>query len=72
MRQLGGAFGLAIGVAVFSGAGSYASPVAFSDGFGPAVAVSALLSLCGGVAGMSLRVRGVARATPALETTGGG
>ena len=35
MRQLGGAFGLAIGVAVFTGAGSYASPAAFTDGFAP-------------------------------------
>jgi hypothetical protein len=54
MRQLGGAFGLAIAVAVFSGAGSYASPGAFSDGFGPALAVSAGLSLCGALAGLAL------------------
>ena len=32
MRQLGGAFGLAIAVALFSGAGSYTSPAAFTDG----------------------------------------
>ena len=55
MRQLGGAFGLAIGVAVFTGAGSYASPAAFTDGFGPALAVAAALSLGGAVAGLSLR-----------------
>jgi EmrB/QacA subfamily drug resistance transporter len=67
MRQLGGAFGLAIGVAIFSGAGSYASPGAFSNGFGPAIAVSAGLSLCGALAGMSLRVRSIAPAMPALE-----
>jgi EmrB/QacA subfamily drug resistance transporter len=56
MRQLGGAFGLAIAVAVFSGAGSYASPGAFSDGFGPALAVSAGLSLCGALAGLALAI----------------
>lgn len=57
MRQLGGAFGLAIPVAVFSGAGSYASPSAFSHGFARAVGVSATLSLLGAVAGMVLRAR---------------
>ena len=35
MRQLGGVFGLAIAAAVFTGAGSYVSPAAFSDGFVP-------------------------------------
>jgi MFS family permease len=54
MRQLGAALGLAIAVAVFSGAGSYASPDAFSDGVGPALAVSAVLSLGGAFAAMSL------------------
>jgi predicted MFS family arabinose efflux permease len=57
MRQLGAAFGLAIAVAVFSGAGSYASPAAFSDGFTAALAVSAGLSLCGALAGAALRGR---------------
>jgi MFS family permease len=47
MRQLGGVFGIAIGAAVFSGAGSYASPSAFGDGFGPALAVAAAFSLLG-------------------------
>ena len=51
MRQLGGVFGLAIAAAVFSGAGSYASAAAFSDGFGPAIAVAAAFSLAGGVPG---------------------
>jgi EmrB/QacA subfamily drug resistance transporter len=72
MRQLGGAFGLAIGVAVFTGAGSYASPGAFSAGFAPAIAVSAGLSLCGALVGMSLRVRRAAGAVPALEAARGG
>jgi len=67
MRQLGGAFGLAITVAVFTGAGSYASPGDFSAGFGPALAASAGLSLCGALAGMSLQVQAVGRAVTALE-----
>jgi EmrB/QacA subfamily drug resistance transporter len=66
-RQLGGAFGLAITVAVFSGAGSYASPVSFSDGFAPAIAVSAALSLCGAVAGAWTPLRRLAPAATALE-----
>jgi len=69
MRQLGGAFGLAIAVAVFSGAGSYASPVAFSDGFAPAIAVSAALSLCGAAAGAWTPLRQVAPGAAALEAS---
>jgi MFS family permease len=70
MRQLGGAFGLAIAVAVFSGAGSYASPAAFSDGFAPAIAVSAALSLLGAVAALRLGPGRVPAALPSLEPTG--
>ena len=40
MRELGGVFGIAVAVAVFAGAGSYASPQAFTDGFAPAIAVA--------------------------------
>ena len=71
MRQLGGAFGLAIGVAVFSGAGSYASPAAFSDGFAPAIAVSAALSLLGALAALPLGTRRVPAALASLEAAGG-
>ncbi|MFL5830153.1 MAG: DHA2 family efflux MFS transporter permease subunit [Solirubrobacteraceae bacterium] len=56
-RQLGGAFGLAIAVAVFTGAGSYVSPGAFSDGFVAAVAVSGALSLAGAAIGSLLPAR---------------
>jgi EmrB/QacA subfamily drug resistance transporter len=52
MRQLGGAFGIAILVAVFAGAGSYASAQAFSAGFGPALGLSAALSVLGAIAGL--------------------
>ena len=52
LRQLGGAFGVALAVAVFSGQGSYASAQAFSDGFGPALGICAALALAGSVAGL--------------------
>ncbi len=60
MRQLGGAFGVAILAAVFAAAGSYASARAFSDGFAPAIAVSAGLSLAGAVAALILPGRATA------------
>ena len=50
MRELGGVFGIAVAVAVFAGAGSYASPQAFTDGFAPAIGVAAALALVGAVA----------------------
>jgi EmrB/QacA subfamily drug resistance transporter len=54
VRQLGGVFGTAIAVAVFAHAGGYGSAQAFSDGFVPALAVSAALSLAGALAGALL------------------
>jgi MFS family permease len=54
MRQLGGAFGVAIGVAAFAAAGSYASARAFSDGFAPAIGVAAGLALAGFAASLVL------------------
>jgi EmrB/QacA subfamily drug resistance transporter len=70
MRELGGVFGIAVAVAVFAGAGSYASAQAFTDGFGPAVGVSAALALFGALAGTLLPGNGqepelVAATTPA-------
>ena len=53
-RQLGGAFGVAIAVALFAGAGSYATPQAFSDGLGPALGVCAGLALLGTAASLTL------------------
>jgi EmrB/QacA subfamily drug resistance transporter len=58
MRELGGVFGIAIAVAVFAGAGSYASAAAFTDGFGPAIAVTAALSLAGAITALALPGRG--------------
>jgi hypothetical protein len=54
MRQLGGVFGIALLVAVFAGAGGYASPAIFVDGFGPAIGVSAGLAVIGAVTGLAL------------------
>jgi EmrB/QacA subfamily drug resistance transporter len=58
MRELGGVFGIAVAVAVFAGAGSYVSPQAFTDGFGPAAGVAAALALVGAVAGSFLPAHG--------------
>ena len=54
MRQLGGAFGVAVLVAVFTGAGSYASPHEFSDGFVAAIVVCACISVVGALAGAAV------------------
>ena len=61
MRQLGGAFGVAILSAVFTAGGSYASAGAFSDGFAPALAAAAGLALAGGLVALALPGRRRAR-----------
>jgi hypothetical protein len=66
LRQLGGAFGVAVLVAVFAGAGSYASPQAFSDGFAAAIAACGVLALAAALAGIGLPGR---RTTAAVATT---
>jgi EmrB/QacA subfamily drug resistance transporter len=72
-RQLGGVFGVAVLALVFSAAGSYAGPAAFTDGFAPAIAVSGALSLAGAVAALAVPGRPAAPApvpaAPALATT---
>jgi EmrB/QacA subfamily drug resistance transporter len=78
MRQLGGAFGVAVLVATFTGAGSYASAQDFSDGFVAAIFAAAGLSLAAAVAGLVVPRRGESSepgpaqppAVPALETEG--
>jgi EmrB/QacA subfamily drug resistance transporter len=57
MRELGGVFGIAVAVAVFAGAGGYGSAQAFTDGFGPAMGVSAGLALAGALAALALPAR---------------
>jgi EmrB/QacA subfamily drug resistance transporter len=61
MRQLGGAFGVAILAAAFARTGGYESPHAFADGFAVAIAVGASLAAAGAIA--SLAVPAVRRAT---------
>jgi hypothetical protein len=66
LRQLGGAFGIALAVAVFARSGSYASAQAFTDGFGPALGSCAALALAGSVAGLLAPARpGVSQPTAA-------
>jgi EmrB/QacA subfamily drug resistance transporter len=77
MRELGGVFGIAISVAVFAGAGGYASAQLFTDGFVAAMGVSAGLSLLAALAGAALPARqptaaiAPPAATPAFESEGG-
>jgi hypothetical protein len=49
--------GIAITVAVFAGTGGYASAQAFSDGFVPAIAVTAALALAGAMTGLVMPSR---------------
>jgi EmrB/QacA subfamily drug resistance transporter len=68
MRELGGVLGIALGVAAFAGAGGYASPAEFSDGFVAAMGVAAGLSLLAALAGAALPGRTPAAAlTPAPQ-----
>jgi hypothetical protein len=72
MRELGGVFGIAVGVAVFAATGSYTSPASFIDGFGPAIGVAAALSLAGAISGLALpgrrpTARAHTTAVPALD-----
>lgn len=68
LRELGGVFGIAIVVAVFAAAGGYGAPTDFTDGFGPAIGLSAVLALAG--AGVALTMPGRAsRGAPLLAGT---
>jgi EmrB/QacA subfamily drug resistance transporter len=77
MRELGGVFGIAIAVAVFAAAGSFASPQAFTDGFAPAIGGAAGLAAAGALVSMGLPSRRAraevptAASMPAFETEGG-
>jgi MFS family permease len=57
MRELGGVFGIAVVVAVFAATGGYASAQAFTDGFGPAVGVSAGLAFAGALTALAIPSR---------------
>ena len=55
LRQLGGAFGIALCAAVFTTHGSYASSPAFTNGFTAAMWATAALALTGALAGTAVR-----------------
>jgi EmrB/QacA subfamily drug resistance transporter len=57
MRQVGGAFGIAIASAVFAATGSFASPTAVSHGVRGALLVTAAMAATGALAGAGLRKR---------------
>jgi EmrB/QacA subfamily drug resistance transporter len=67
MRQLGGVLGLAVVVAVFSGAGSYLSPATFADGFAPAIGVTAAFSVAGALCALVLPSRRPGTRQPAAH-----
>jgi MFS family permease len=72
VRQLGGAFGIAISTAVFMTQGGLGSAKSFSDGFGSAIATAAGLAFAGAVIGLLLprtaaRTKGEAVAAPAAH-----
>jgi EmrB/QacA subfamily drug resistance transporter len=71
LRQLGGAFGIAIAAAVFAAHGGYSSPETFASGFGPAMGACAGLSVTGAITGLAVpgRSRFAAANQPAGEST---
>ena len=66
-RFLGGMFGVALLVAVFSGTGAVGSAAAFSGGFGVAMMLAAALSLLGALAGLWLPARQRVATAPAPQ-----
>jgi EmrB/QacA subfamily drug resistance transporter len=52
LRQLGGAFGIALPAAVFASVGGFGSAAAFSDGFAAAIGTATVLALVGAVIGL--------------------
>jgi len=68
LRQLGGAFGVAIGGAVFAANGGYGSMTRYVDGYAPALLVAAALALGATAAGLTLpRAAHAAGAAPQAE-----
>jgi EmrB/QacA subfamily drug resistance transporter len=67
MRQLGGAFGVAILGAVFAATGGYASPAAFSDGFSAAFGAAAGVALAAAAAGLVLARHGHRAPSPSPD-----
>src|SRR5260370_37063407 len=68
-RFLGGMFGIALLVAVFSANGAVDTPAHFSTGFSVAMMVAAGLSLCGALVGLWLPARRPVAAAPMPDTS---
>jgi MFS family permease len=66
MQRFGAVFAVAIASSVFTAYGHLGSPASVTDGFRPAIAASALLSLLGALSAVLLKARTTARAD--LET----
>jgi EmrB/QacA subfamily drug resistance transporter len=58
IREVGGVLGIAVLATVFSSAGSFASPKAFSDGLQPAILVGAAVLAVGAIAALLVPGRG--------------
>ena len=67
-RFLGGMFGIALLVAVFSATGAVDSPAHFSTGFAAAMMVATVLSLSGALVGLWLPARRPVIAAPTPDT----
>jgi hypothetical protein len=52
-RQIGAPFGVAIASAIFQHAGGFASPQAFTHGFGPAMGAAGAISILGAITALS-------------------
>ncbi len=75
LRQLGGAFGIALPAAVFAAVGGFGSVAAFSDGFTAAIGTATVLALAGAVVGLLIPAgapQGTAAPTGRPETAEAG
>jgi len=69
LRIFGGVFGVVITVAVFAGAGSYASAEEFSAGFSAGMTTVAAFAFIGMLIGLGMPGRRPAAAAEPLRTT---
>src|SRR5262249_55732995 len=66
LQRLGGAFGIAVITTVFARDGHLGTPASFGAGFGPAIAVAALLPMAGSAVALATNRRRVSTASPAV------
>jgi EmrB/QacA subfamily drug resistance transporter len=55
LQRFGGAFGIAVATAVFASYGQLATPASFTDGFRPALALTAGFSVLGAITALAVR-----------------